>query len=141
MPHCVHVCFHLRESFLLLCTQTVRAVPACALQWVNGFPGGTDNEELLLRLARLLATLATEIIDSLKRLENGVISMAAVGLSVDDAAMLEVKQVRPMLFFFTTLTAFALTRSSALLPTKQLHVRFYLCRVCVEKERVYMQNV
>ncbi|KAG1677608.1 hypothetical protein FOA52_010389 [Chlamydomonas sp. UWO 241] len=66
-------------------------VPLCA-QWVNGFPGGADDEELLLKLARLLATLATEIIDSLKRLENSVISLAAVGLPVDDAAMLEVKQ-------------------------------------------------
>jgi hypothetical protein len=30
-----------------------------------------DGDELLVRLARLLATLATEVIDSLKRLENG----------------------------------------------------------------------
>jgi hypothetical protein len=30
-----------------------------------------DDEELLVRLARLLATLAAEVMDALKKLENG----------------------------------------------------------------------
>ncbi|GAX84343.1 hypothetical protein CEUSTIGMA_g11765.t1 [Chlamydomonas eustigma] len=50
-----------------------------------------EGEGLLGRCAHLLATLATEILDSLKRLENGVISLAAIGLSVDDEAAVEVK--------------------------------------------------
>lgn len=77
-------------------------VPRCS-QWSSGFPmmgtaaatmaargsgGGTvsgrnddDDDALLLRLARLLATLATEIIDSLKRLENGGQDMGDLEIS------------------------------------------------------------
>ena len=78
--------------------ESMGIVPRCA-RWAGGFPmaggaaaaaaaggagaggrsaGGAaardddeDDEGLLVRLARLLATLATEVIDSLKRLENG----------------------------------------------------------------------
>lgn len=54
----------------LTLVQSMGIVPRCAA-WAGGFPGTADDEQLSLRLARLLATLATEIIDSLKRLENG----------------------------------------------------------------------
>ncbi len=45
-----------------------------AATWSGGFPvrpGEDDDEEaVVVRFARLLATLATEIMDSLKRVEN-----------------------------------------------------------------------
>lgn len=92
--------------------QSMGIVPRCAT-WANGFPlpprrgaqqgggGGEEGEDegededvqqmLVVRLARLLATLATEVIDSLKRLENQVISFNAMGLSVGDEAAEEVQ--------------------------------------------------
>ncbi|KAG2493435.1 hypothetical protein HYH03_008254 [Edaphochlamys debaryana] len=46
-----------------------------------------EAEAVVARYARLLATLAAEIMDALKRVENGIISLTAVGFSVtDDAA-------------------------------------------------------
>jgi hypothetical protein len=48
-----------------------------------------DVEELLLKLARLLSSLTGEIIDALKKVENGVISLTAAGLSVSSEAAQE----------------------------------------------------
>ncbi|GIL47531.1 hypothetical protein Vafri_4333, partial [Volvox africanus] len=64
-----------------------------AATWSGGFPvryGEEDDEEaVVVRFARLLATLATEIMDSLKRVENSVISISAVGFAVSDDAASE----------------------------------------------------
>ena len=46
----------------------------------GGFPvAPDDDEELLVKYARLLATLATEVMDSLKRVENGVCGVCVGG--------------------------------------------------------------
>lgn len=45
-------------------------VPLCAT-WSGGLPEGGEDEDVLLKLAKLLCTLATEIMDSLKKVENG----------------------------------------------------------------------
>eukprot|EP00879_Flechtneria_rotunda_P017634 GHRR01018485.1.p1 GENE.GHRR01018485.1~~GHRR01018485.1.p1 ORF type:complete len:825 (+),score=308.84 GHRR01018485.1:604-3078(+) len=45
-----------------------------------------DDEELLGKYAKLLATLAGEVMDALKRVENVIISFTVAGLGVDDEA-------------------------------------------------------
>lgn len=86
--------------------QTMAIVPRCS-SWANGFPLPLhlvqghkssasqeledERQTLVVKMARLLATLATEVIDSLKRIENQVISFSAMGLSVDDEAAEEVR--------------------------------------------------
>jgi exportin-T len=86
--------------------QTMAIVPRCS-SWANGFPlphhlmqgqrlsasqeVEDERQTLVVKMARLLATLATEVIDSLKRIENQVISFSAMGLSVDDEAAEEVR--------------------------------------------------
>ncbi|GFR43596.1 hypothetical protein Agub_g4693, partial [Astrephomene gubernaculifera] len=66
-----------------------------AARWSAGFPSAPltdhddDEEAVAVRFARLLATLATEIMDSLKRVENGVISLSAVGFPVSEEAASE----------------------------------------------------
>ncbi|GBF91404.1 exportin [Raphidocelis subcapitata] len=45
-----------------------------------------EDEELIAKVAKLLATMAGEVMDALKRVENSVISMQAVGFEVDDDA-------------------------------------------------------
>ena len=84
--------------------QSMGIVPRCA-SWATGFPmpagvGGQKAQEsdderqmLVVKMARLLASLATEVIDSLKRIENQVISFSVMGLSVDDEAAEEVREV------------------------------------------------
>ncbi|XP_075265415.1 uncharacterized protein LOC142357760 [Convolutriloba macropyga] len=65
---------------LLYCTR-IRT----AMQSTNADP----DPELAERYATLLATLANELLDCWKRAENGVMSIAAVGLTVDPEAVNE----------------------------------------------------
>lgn len=53
--------------------------------------GNGVDEETAQKLTRLLAALGTEILDCLKKLENGVISFAALGFEVDQEAAREVQ--------------------------------------------------
>ncbi|KFM22934.1 Exportin-T [Auxenochlorella protothecoides] len=59
--------------------QQLGVVPEAA-KWAEGLPGAEDGD------AGLLACLATEILEAVKKIENAVLSMAAVGLAVDDEA-------------------------------------------------------
>ncbi|KAL6771255.1 XPO2 [Auxenochlorella protothecoides x Auxenochlorella symbiontica] len=68
--------------------QQLGVVPEAA-KWAEGLPGAEDGDagsELAAKYARLLACLATEILEAVKKIENAVLSMAAVGLAVDDEA-------------------------------------------------------
>ncbi|MEW5306130.1 MAG: hypothetical protein WDW36_008620 [Sanguina aurantia] len=75
--------------------QAMNIVPRVST-WVHGFPkvavdgatGGGD-ETLSSKFARLLATLATEVMEALKRVENGIISFSAMGFDVGDEAAVE----------------------------------------------------
>ncbi|KAF5841975.1 armadillo-type protein [Dunaliella salina] len=59
---------------------------ASGLSLADEDPGGAD---LLAKLAHLLACLATETMDCLKKVENGVISLTAMGIGVDEDATQE----------------------------------------------------
>ncbi|GFH22225.1 tRNA exportin, partial [Haematococcus lacustris] len=48
--------------------------------------GSEEQQALLLKLAALLSCLAGEIIDALKKVENGVISLLAAGLAISSEA-------------------------------------------------------
>ena len=62
--------------------QNLGVVPVCA-QWSGGLPVDQENEpELAHRYAKLLAALATEVLEAWKKVENSVLSMAAVGLEI-----------------------------------------------------------
>lgn len=65
--------------------QQLGVVPVCA-RWQAGLPAVDEEPELAVKYARLLAALATEVLESWKKVENSVLSMAAVGLEVDDDA-------------------------------------------------------
>ncbi|KAG7675140.1 hypothetical protein Ndes2526B_g07998 [Nannochloris sp. 'desiccata'] len=65
--------------------QSLGVVPVCA-QWANGLPGAEEEPELAANYAKLLAALATEVLEAWKKVENSVLSMAAVGLDVGEEA-------------------------------------------------------
>ncbi|KAI7842372.1 hypothetical protein COHA_004011 [Chlorella ohadii] len=65
--------------------QQLGVVPVCA-RWAGGLPSVDDEPELAVKYARLLAALATEVLEAWKKVENSVLSMAAVGLEVDAEA-------------------------------------------------------
>ena len=66
--------------------QNLGVVPVCS-QWAGGLPGGTEEPELATKYAKLLAALATEVLEAMKKVENSVLSMAAVGLDVGEEAV------------------------------------------------------
>lgn len=61
---------------------TLAIVPICAA-WRDAIPGADAGSEVAPALARLVNTLACEVIESLKRIENHVISLRALGVAVD----------------------------------------------------------
>ena len=65
--------------------QQLGVAPVCAA-WAGGLPGAGEEPEMAARYARLLAALAGEVLESWKKVENSVLSMAAVGLPVVVAA-------------------------------------------------------
>jgi len=65
--------------------QSLGVVPVFA-QWANGLPGADEEPELAANYAKLLAALATEVLEAWKKVENSVLSMAAVGLDVGEEA-------------------------------------------------------
>mmetsp|Transcript_5354 Transcript_5354/g.11718 ORF Transcript_5354/g.11718 Transcript_5354/m.11718 type:complete len:1077 (-) Transcript_5354:655-3885(-) len=70
--------------------QSMNIVPQAAM-WASGVSlWSHEDSELLSKFANLLAALAMEIMDSIKRLENNVISLTAMGFTVDDEAAGEV---------------------------------------------------
>mmetsp|Transcript_3613 Transcript_3613/g.10404 ORF Transcript_3613/g.10404 Transcript_3613/m.10404 type:complete len:682 (-) Transcript_3613:1758-3803(-) len=75
--------------------QQLGIVPVCK-SWVGGMPRlGADADpdpDLAERYATLLSTLANELLDCWKRAENGVMSIAAVGLTVDPEAVKEAQE-------------------------------------------------
>uniref|UniRef100_A0A061S0Z3 Exportin-T n=2 Tax=Tetraselmis sp. GSL018 TaxID=582737 RepID=A0A061S0Z3_9CHLO len=75
--------------------QQLGTVEVCK-SWARGVPPGTSvedmEEELAEKYAALLATLANELLDCWKRAENGVTSIAAVGLAVDPEALQEARE-------------------------------------------------
>lgn len=48
-----------------------------------------EEPDLAVKYSKLLATLATEVLEAWKKVENSVLSMAAVGLAVDEEASSE----------------------------------------------------
>ncbi|KAL4444906.1 hypothetical protein ABPG77_003956 [Micractinium sp. CCAP 211/92] len=68
--------------------QQLGVVPVCA-RWRAGLPAVDEEPELAVKYARLLAALATEVLEAWKKVENSVLSMAAVGLEVDAEASSE----------------------------------------------------
>lgn len=68
--------------------QNLGVVPVCA-QWAGGLPGGEEDTELATKYAKLLAALATEVLEAWKKVENSVLSMAAVGLDVGEETIAE----------------------------------------------------
>ena len=76
--------------------QGLGLVPLAA-QWAEtGLPGmmscvpsEVEDQELAVVSAKLLVNLATEILDAWKKVENSVISLQTVGVSLDDEAVLE----------------------------------------------------
>ncbi|KAK9827309.1 hypothetical protein WJX81_002974 [Elliptochloris bilobata] len=52
----------------------------------DGGTDGDDADELELKCAQLLATTAGEVLEAWKKVENGVVSLQAVGLSIDAEA-------------------------------------------------------
>ena len=72
----------------LTLVQQLGVAPVCAA-WAGGLPGAGEEPEMAARYARLLAALAGEVLESWKKVENSVLSMAAVGLPVDDEASRE----------------------------------------------------
>jgi len=66
--------------------QQLGIVPVCA-QWASaGLPDAQQAPNLAIKYARLLAVLATEVLESLKKVENSIVSLQAVGLDVDAEA-------------------------------------------------------
>ncbi|PSC72015.1 exportin-T isoform X1 [Micractinium conductrix] len=65
--------------------QQLGVVPVCA-RWQAGLPAVDEEPELAVKYSRLLAALATEVLEAWKKVENSVLSMAAVGLAVDAEA-------------------------------------------------------
>eukprot|EP00798_Chlamydomonas_sp_ICE-L_P025196 gene25196-10836_t len=82
----------------LMLVKSMSIVPRCAT-WASAlFAEGSssfdnmdeDELELVYKFARLLATLSLEVMESLKRVENSVISLTAAGFSVEEETMQEV---------------------------------------------------
>lgn len=84
--------------------QSLRLTPVCASWGTGRFPGLDDDRggggggggdislgdlSLAIQFSKLLASLATEILESLKKVENSVLSMQAVGLEVGEDAVRE----------------------------------------------------
>lgn len=65
--------------------QNLGLVPVCS-RWAGGLPGADAQSELAVKYAQLLAALATEVLESWKKVENSVLSMEAVGLAVGEDA-------------------------------------------------------
>lgn len=65
--------------------QQLGVVPLCSGWATHGLPDDTSA----LKYAQLLASLATEVLESLKKIENSIVSMQAVGLEVDAEATAE----------------------------------------------------
>jgi len=77
------------ESKLTL-IQTLGVVPVCAQWATTGLPGEQDGEhDLAVKFSKLLAALATEVLEAWKKVENSVLSMTAVGLDVGGEAVAE----------------------------------------------------
>jgi exportin-T len=73
--------------------QQLGLVPQCA-RWHSGLPADPESEsELALKFAKLLAALASEVLDAWKRVENNLVSLAAVGLPVAADAAAEATAV------------------------------------------------
>jgi exportin-T len=71
-------------------------VPMCA-RWIHdGLPVDPDDEDLPGALGSLLASVATELDDSLKKIENSVVGIAAVGLDMDPETMREATRERAL---------------------------------------------
>ena len=76
--------------------QGLSLVPLAA-QWAEtGLPGmmscvpsEVEDHDLAVASAKLLVNLATEILDAWKKVENSVISLQTVGVSLDDEAIME----------------------------------------------------
>lgn len=68
--------------------QQLGVVPVCA-GWQSGLPSVEEEPDLAVKYSKLLATLATEVLEAWKKVENSVLSMAAVGLAVDEEASSE----------------------------------------------------
>lgn len=65
-------------------------VPIAARWSETGVPGmETDDHELAVASSKLLTNIASEILESWKKVENSVISMQAVGVSLDDETISE----------------------------------------------------
>lgn len=66
--------------------QQLGIVPVCAQWAIGGLPDAQQAPNLAISYARLLAVLATEVLESLKKVENSIVSLQAVGLDVDAEA-------------------------------------------------------
>jgi len=91
----------------LLLIQQLGIVPVCARWASSGLPDGQQAPNLAIKYARLLAVLATEVLESLKKVENSIVSLQAVGLDVDEEAGAEA----------TALCSAASSLLSELMPT------------------------
>ncbi|KAL3158478.1 hypothetical protein ABBQ38_010710 [Trebouxia sp. C0009 RCD-2024] len=60
----------------------------CA-QWGNGLPVQEEEYQLAAKYAKMLAAIVTEVLDSCKKVENQLVSFAAVGVSMDEEAVQE----------------------------------------------------
>eukprot|EP00884_Botryococcus_braunii_P015515 jgi/Botrbrau1/2647/Bobra.0203s0001.1 len=66
--------------------QNMRVVPLAA-SWTDRLIRQADaNQELVRTCALLLGSITTELLEAQKRVENGVVSMVACGLAVDEEA-------------------------------------------------------
>ncbi|WPT12450.1 Exportin-T [Picochlorum sp. SENEW3] len=65
-------------------------VPIAASWSTSGVPGiSNDDHELAVASSKLLVSLATEILEAWKKVENGVLSLQAVGVALDDDVISE----------------------------------------------------
>lgn len=70
--------------------QSLGIVPIVSAWATSGIPGmESDDHELSVASSKLLGTLATEVLESWKKVENSVLSMQAVGLAVENDAVAE----------------------------------------------------
>ena len=71
----------MEPSAKLSLIQRLGIVPTCA-QWSTGFPLTSEEPNLAVSYSKLLASLATEVLEAWKRVENSMLSMSAVGLDI-----------------------------------------------------------
>jgi exportin-T len=70
--------------------QSLGLVPVAAQWSTTGLPGAADDDHsLAVASSKLLVSLAAEILDAWKKVENSVISLQTVGVSLEDDVIME----------------------------------------------------